>query len=106
MYECTQCCRLFKTKTKLKSHGLRKTPCKTPTHYCGICRKGLSSLKTLWSHKAICKKRPDVDLSTEEKIKSLKEKVNQFLQQLPKNFPEKLDQLDKLFPEEGNVLLE
>ena len=97
MHQCNYCDRLFKTKTKLKTHKSRKTPCKHPTHFCSMCKRGMSSYRTLWAHKRVCKKRPGVSIETEEKIQRLRTKINIFLNQLTDNFTDKLDELDKLF---------
>ena len=98
----SRCDHLFKTKTKLKSHLLRKTPCAKPTYFCAMCNRGLSSYRTLWAHKKVCKKRPGVSVENEEKIQNLRKQVNTFLNQLNEDFSGKLNELDKLFMDTGN----
>ena len=97
MYTCDQCQRSFKTRTKLKYHKKRKTVCRLPTHYCSMCREGLTSKRTLLAHKRLCKKRPEVNIAMEKQVQLLKVKINDFLERLDGDFQHKLNGLEAIF---------
>ena len=101
MFGCQKCGKIFKTKTKLKAHGLRKSPCKPPEFYCVLCKKGLKSYRTMWEHRRICMKRPDTSFVEQERVCLLKKRVNRFLSRLSIDFPTVLDKLEELFPPDG-----
>ena len=101
--QCDKCKKFLKTKKTFKRHSERKSSCKVPTYFCSMCKRGMSSYRTLWEHKKKCKKQPESSVETEEKIKLLRKKVNLFLNRLNGDFSDKLEELDRLFAEEdGN----
>ena len=95
MFSCEQCQRLFKTRTKLKYHKKRKTVCKMATHYCSMCREGLTSKRTLLAHKRLCRKR-STNIAIEIQVQMLRMQVNEFLDRLDGDFQQKLNELQAM----------
>ena len=100
MYVCNRCHKDFPTGTQFKKHNQRKTTCKPPSHFCSLCRKGFSSKRTLRVHKDKCMQKPGTSTEIDERIKTLKKKLDDFFAQLPGNFVNTLNKLELLLYDE------
>ena len=105
MFRCTKCSRNFESKSRLVQHTSRARPCRPPTHFCVMCKKGLASYRTLWEHKKYCINRPGCAVENEERVRSMKKKLLEFFRMCHKDdFLDKLNALEALFPDPVDVL--